>query len=443
MNAPLSQRQRAMTLDNVASPFGCCNYFDMCADEILSLTYRGTLGLLDWLGWNVTENCLRSVEFITYRRPEQSQGSDTPGWQADPCGEPYSWEFGTRKLTVEDFGRITRAGPTRTVMQPKYYCRDQPRYRLDGTLVNSEQEWDMLFTTDQILDDMRHLVITGNAATPGQFDGLQQWVSNAHGGPLNGWVVDWNGNPMTGGAGITVNGAPIAATFDLVQVLLAVFRRIMQRKMWNPQFGGAPIRLGDMVIALPTFARDCLLDFYTCWSVCSGNMELLMSYEARAFRDNLVSATNPLNLYGNGYITLDGVPIPLINYDWELINGPTRFDMYFLTGQVGGRRIWEGEFLSADTALANFGAMLPGGQAPGSYFSLDGGRMLGKTDVENECYKVKLWHHPRLFCLAPWMQIRFEDVACHSPVDPLSPDPADTSFYPETSFTPAECPTSF
>lgn len=437
----MEMQQRTLTLGDSAAPFGCCNYFDSCADEILSLTYRGRLGLLDWLGWKVTQECLRSVEFITYRRPEQSQMVDTPGYQADPCADPYSWEIGTRKLTVEDFGRITRAGPTREILKPQVYCKTRPRYRLDGSPVTTEQEWDMLFTADAILDDMRKLVITGNAATPGQFDGLQQWVSTAHGGALNSYVVDWNGNDMAGGAGITVNGKPVGATYDLIDVLLSIFRQIMQRKSWSPELSGPPVALGDMILVLPTSASNCLLDMYTCWSVCGGNYstEMLQSYEARTFRDRLISAQNPANMFGHGYITLDGVTIPLLTHDWELLGGPTRFDMYFLTGQIGGRRVWEGEFLSADEALGAFRQSLPAGVAPGNYFSLDGGRMLGTYTVDNECYKLKLWHHPRLFCLAPWMQVRFQDVVCHSAVDPLSADPADTSFYPETSFDPATC----
>jgi len=427
---------KRLTLSSSATPFGSA-YFDHCADEILSLTYRGTLGLLDWFRWNVTDEMYRTVEFITYRRPEQSQGSDTAGYQSDPCAEPNSWEYGTRKLTVEDFGRITRAGPTREIMKPTRYCKTQPRYRLDGSMVDSEQEWDILHTTDQILDDMRKLIVIGNSAVGGQFDGLQQWVSTSHGAPLNSWVVDWNSNPMSGGSGITVNGNAIAATFDIIDVLQSIFRRIMQRKSWSPVFSGTPVALGDMILVLPTFARDCLLDFYTCWSVCAGaeySPVNLQTYEARQFRDNLISAENPANLFGHGYITLDGVTIPLLAHDWELINGPTRFDMYFLTGQLGGRPIWEGEFLDADVALQQFQSALPANLTPGDYFTLDGGRMLGKYETDNECYKLKLWHHPRLFCYAPWMQIRFQDVQCGSPVDPLSPDPAETSFYPETSF---------
>lgn len=228
-------KQRDMALSNTASPFGCCNYFDACTDELLTLSYRGTLGLLDWLGFKPATECYRSVEFITYVRPEQEQGRDTPGYLSNPCADPNGFEYGTRKLTVEDFGLIGRLGPTRNGMkQHLNYCKTRPRYRLDGTQVMSEDEWDMLFAMDTILLDMNRLVITGNATVAGQFDGLQRWISTLHGGSLNSYVVDWNGNPMAGGAGITINGNAIAATFNLIDVLLALFRNIKARIKRNP-----------------------------------------------------------------------------------------------------------------------------------------------------------------------------------------------------------------
>jgi len=436
-----AQRNKRLTLSTSATPFGCCDYFDSCADEILSLHYKGSLGLLDWLNFQMTDVCYRSVEFITYRRPEQSQGADTAGYLSDPCSDPNGWEFGTRKITVEDFGRIGRAGPVRNIAKPQRYCKTRPVRRLDGMPVTNEFEWDLVFTADQVVDDVRKLVITGNAAVGGQFDGLQQWVSTTHGAPLNSYVVDWNLNTMDGGAGITINGDAIAATFNFIDVFKALFRRIRQRISWNPIFSRTPPALGDMILVLPNFAINCLLDHYTCWSVCEGsayNEANLQTYEARAFRDNLVSAENPKNLFGYGYIDIDGMTIPLLAHDWELIQGPTHFDMYFLTGQIGGMRIWEGEMLNGDESLAQFNETLDN-QSPGDFFTLDGGRMLGKIDTDNLCRTVKLWHFPRLFCMAPWAQIRFQDVRCNDVLDPLSPDPAETSFYPETSFDAATC----
>jgi len=434
------QPQKRLTLSTSATPFGCCNYFDICTDELLSLTYRGSLGLLDWLPWTVTEDCYRSVEFIVFRRPDSAGAS--VGYLSDACADPNGWEFGTRALTVEDFGLMGRKGPVRQILKPKYYCKSQPRYRLDGSLVTSEQEWDMLFTTGQILDDMRSMIVVGSAATPGQFDGLEQWVSMNHHTPLDAWVVDWNGNPLAGGAGITINGDAIGATWDLITVLLSLFRKIRQRISWSPEISGAQIALGDMALVLPTFAAQCLLDAFTCWSVCTGtayNEVNLQTMEARIFRNSLVAADNPANLYGYGYITLDGTTIPLLVHDWELIQTTSTFDMYFLTRYVGGRKIWDGEFLSAEQALSTFAPTIPSGLGVGDYFTLDGGRVLGKYDTDNLCYTLKEWHAPRMFCLAPWMQIRFSDITCHDVGDPLSPDPA-SSFYIDTSFSAATCP---
>ncbi len=93
-------RETALTLGTAITPFGCCNFFDSCTDEVLSLTYRGTLKLLDWMGFNVSKDCYRSVEFIACEIPEQSQGSPTAGYISDPCADPNGVDISTCKLTV-------------------------------------------------------------------------------------------------------------------------------------------------------------------------------------------------------------------------------------------------------------------------------------------------------------------------------------------------------
>lgn len=420
-----------MSVSNVATPFGCCNFFDHCTDSILSLHYSGSLDLLDWMGFNVSEECYRSIEFINYVRPEMSEGQPTAGYISDPCADPNGVEFGTCKLTVEDFGLFGRLGPTRNIYTPKFYCKTQPRRRLDGSLVTDEREWDMRFIMDTMLDDIRRSLITGNASVAGQFDGLQRWVKTGYScSMLDSIILDWNGNPMSGGAGITWNGAAVPATFDFIEVLLATFRRIKRRISWSPVLKQQRMQVGDMILLLPDFMAACLLDFFTCWSVCDGgeyNPVSLQTYEARQFRTQLLGG-----MFGAGRIFLDGFEIPLMPYDWEMINGPTRGDIYLLTGSVGSNRVWEGEHLDANRAAREVGVS--------DYFVLDGGRVLGKTDVENLCRQMKLWMALRLFCQAPWAQVRFQDVACATPGGPMSPDPLETSFYPETSFVPAECP---
>jgi hypothetical protein len=68
------------------------------------------------------------------------------------------------------------------------------------------------------------------------------------------------------------------------------------------------------------------------------------------------------------------------------------------------------------------------------YFSTDGGRIIGVVEADNLCYMTKAWIRPRLVNRAPWLQARIMNVECAAILDPLSPDPLDTSWYPVTSF---------
>ena len=425
------QRDRTnMSVSSVVTPFGCCNFFDNCTDDIMRLSYGGAFPLLDWMGFNVTDVCYKTVEFMSFNRPEYN-GSATGGYISDPCADPNGIETGFCKLTIEDFGRYGRMGPTRTIMKPERYCQSSPRRRLDGSVISTEQEWDMTFALDQLVVDVKKHVITGNATTAGQFDGLERLVKTGYDCTmLDSIVINWNGNPMSGGAGITWNGAAVAATYNFIDVLLAAYRRVKQRISWAPVLAPQAINTGDMIIVLPYSMIDCLLDHYTCWSVCDGsqyNEVALQSYEARAFRNGLLGG-----MFGAGQITLDGQLIPILGYDWDLIKGPKTGDIYFLTGSVGAIRVWEGEHLSAAAAASQYNDH--------GFFSTDGGRVLGKVDVDNECMELKLWMHPRIFLRAPFLQIRFQSVQCDKPGGFISPDPTETSFYPETSFTVDECP---
>lgn len=429
----LNQQRRTMSLDDMATPFGCCNFFDECADGLMSLHYNGRLGLLDWMGFNPVEECYQSVEFISYVRPERQIDGVTPtyGHLADPCEDPNGIEIGSCKLTVEDFGRYGRRGPVREINKPKRYCKTSPRRRLDGKVITDEREWDIRYAVDTLLGDIRTDLIEGTTLTAGQFDGLERWVRTGYDcSILDSIVVDWNGNNMNGGAGITYNGHPIAATYNFVDVMLDAVRRTNQRIMWSPVLSAQTPMIGDRILLMPTFMTNCFLDHYTCWSVCPGqqyNEVILQSYEARTFRNSLLGG-----MFGQGRIFIDGFEVPILGYDWGLIKGPTRGDIYYLTGSVGAVRLWEGQFLSAAEAASQF--------AVNGYFQTDGGRILGVTETENQCYRTKVWINPRLFCMAPWAQIRFQDVVCRNPMGPLSGDPDMTSFYPLTSFEPAECP---
>ena len=426
--------ERAMTVTTEATPFGCCNFFDRCSeDDILALHYQGTLGLLDWLGFTPVEECYRSVHFIEYIRPKYVDGSPTIGYIADPCTDPNGIEYGITKLTVEDFGLVGRQGPTRKVLVPTRYCRNEPRWRLSGQPVMDEREWDMAMTMDTMLHDMRQLVVTGNVGTPGQFDGLQRWVRTGYSSSmLDSIVIDWNGNTMAGGAGVTWNGNPVGSGFNFMDVLMEALDQIRYRISWSNQLRNQQFNVGDMVLVVPFTMVKCILDAFTCWRVCEGsqyNETALQSLEARTFRNSLLGG-----LYGYGKIEISGIEIPLLVHDEGLINGPTLNDIYLLTGSIGSVRLFEGEILDAARVVNEIGM---DGQG---FFTTDNGRVLGRVDSENLCKTLKMWMAPRLFNRAPWAQVRFQDVTCAHAGPTISSDVSQTSFYPLTSFEPAVCP---
>lgn len=420
---------RAMTVTDSPTPFGCTNFFDRCTTELMSLHYGGSLPLLDWFGFDVSDTCVRTFEYLVYQRADRTTGNaPTPGYLNDPCETPNGWEYGTTKMTIEDFARYGRRGPVREVMKPRRYCETDPIRRLDGQVVTDEREWDVRFTTDQIISDISRDIIVGNkTSNPGQMDGLESLVKTGYPAPpLDSIVIDWNGNPMSGGAGLTWNGTPVTGSWDFVDVLTSIVRRVRQRISWSPTLRNQQLNLGDMILLMPTNMAQCLLDFYTCWSVCAGaefNEVVLNTYEARQFRQQLVGG-----LFGYGQIMIDGIPLPILGYYWGLIKGPNTGDVYLLTRSVGSTRMWYGEHLSADEAARRY--------AEGGYFSTDGGRILGRYDAENECIQLKEWMHPRIYTTAPWAQVRFQNVRCVTPGGWLSPDPEESSFAMLSSFAP-------
>lgn len=424
-------KQRAVS--DLATPIGS-EFFGHCDDEILSLHFNGTLPLLDWMRFEVSNEVHKEKNFIAYVRPAQSEGEPTAGYLADACATPNGIDYGKATISVTGFGRIGRTGPTRDMMKAEKYCATSPIYRLDGTVVQNEMEWDMVFASNQIIQDISPMIVTGNSSTAGQFDGLEQWVKYGYGGPngaiLDSAVFDWNANPMSGGAGVTWNGNPISSTASVVDALRAAVVRIKQRIKWTPSLANQRMMLGDMVLVAPQFLVSQLLDYFTCWSVCEGrqyNEVNLNRLEARRFREELTAAS-PANVFGDGYITIDGITIPLLAYDWGLIKSETLGDMYLLTRGIGGVKLWDAEHVSA-TAAATV-------HRNNGYFSRDNGRWLGLFDTTNECTTLKMWMHPRLFNRAPWTNVRFMNVQSHWVGGPLSPDPA-SSFFPLTSFTPA------
>jgi hypothetical protein len=436
-----------LTLDNAVTPYECCGFLDLCTDaDLMSLSFAGVSPFLDWLSWRPTNVCEIRKWFMTWIRPEMGRRMVGDGPQArmqefctsgvveDPCGDAEGVEAGGCAFELRNFGRLRRQGPVRDItMNGVKFCEIQPRYRLDGSPITDSREMDMRLITEVLMQDLQRNVVLGHTLHDGDgnFDGLQQLIKTNYHDPsgrrcqtMDSIIIDWNHNDLDGGAGITWNGAAVAATYDFVDVLRAVIRNIKQRIAWSPSLAGRALRVGDIVLMMPTFLTSCLLDMYTCWSVCVN--DLWVNKEAVNFRNQLNGG-----LFGMGRIYIDGFEIPLAGYDWGTIQGPTTGDIYVLTGSIGGFKLLEGQFLDMRSVPATVSQRI--------FEVTDGGKILTWEEFDQTCYRRIVEMRPRLLNWAPWAQARFENVVCNQPGPVLGPDPCETSFYPESSFVPEQC----
>lgn len=411
-----------MALD-AATPtiYGCAPLFDLEAeDALMSLSFQAD-PFLDWLGWTATNQCYIRKYFLNFVRPKYANGSPSTGALANPCADPNTFEWDTCDFTLEDFARLRRGSPVRDLTKLDIqYTWNQPRYRLDGTVVNNDREFDIRMAMEVMLQDLRAMVIGGNSATPGEFDGLGQLIkygyANSNGTVckmMDSIVVDWNGNSMAGGSGVTWNGVAVDSGFSFIDVVLDIYRKIRKRIRMAPAINSQQLVPGDMVLVIPEDFANSILNQFTCWTVCNNDITQLQSYEARAFRDKLNGGK-----FGMGTITLDGFEVPLMPFDYGTINSVNNFDAYFLTGQSGNVKLLHGQYNDMGGAPKI---------APDRY-SIDGGRFLTWDEYVHTCSQNFIEMQPRLLDWAPWAQARISDISATVPGGIISSDPTSEYF---------------
>jgi len=430
----LMSKEASLTLSTMGSMYGCCGLFTACGDnDLLSLSVEDE-PFLDWLGWQANNECNQFVKLITYIWPSGTAAGSASAGTAGACDDPNGVEFGTCEILLPDKGRLKRAGPVRDLTENnRKVCDEYPVFTKDGQKINDELMWSLTLAGVTVKQDLKRMIVTGNAATTNQFSGLETLVNtgyvNAHNGQyctsMDSQVINWANQPMS----YQPNG-----THNFVDYLIDTVRRIRQRAAWA-NMGG--ISLGDQVIMLPTYLRDCLLDSFTCWSVCKdSDLDQLATLEARTFRNSLNGGT-----YGMGQITVDGVPVPIVTYDWQAMTQTAPYhvgDIYVLTKKIGNVPVLWGQYIDMSQPAAAFQEQA--GYA--HYKALDGGKFLAYWKTDNECTQAVLTFRPNLYCSAPWAQARIYDVGCDRPLNPISPDPTAT-YYAEEYLDTAVCPEDY
>lgn len=432
----MASKEAALTLSALPSLYGTSGLFSMCGDnDLMSLTVESE-PLLDWLGWRPNNEHRQFVKLISYIGPEgAAAGTETNGTGA-ACDDAAGVEYGAAEILLPDKGRIKRAGPTRDLTEiHRKLCDEHPVFMKDGQQITDDLLWAITLAGVAVRQDLKRLIITGNAANANEFSGLQTLVNTGYVNATDGRrvsamdsiVVPWANNPM----GHLLNGA-----HSLVDYLIAIVRRIRQRAMWA-NLGG--VAVGDQVLVMPIYLRDCLLDAFTCWSVCPGaqyNEANLNTLEARGFRNTLNGGA-----YGMGQIFVDGTPVPIITYDWQAVGQSAPYftgDIYVLTRRIGNVPVLWGQYVDMNQPAARFA------EEAGftHYRATDGGKFLAYWKTDNECVQTSVVMRPNLYVSAPWAQARITDVACQTALNPISPDPT-SSYYAEEYISPATNPEDY
>lgn len=390
-------------------------------DEVLSAYVDGS-PFQNWLGWVGERYERNNVKILTHYAPEgREAGSVTSAVLADECAEPNSVEWGRCEIDLTK-GLIARCGEEVAAVNIDYgYCEEQPIYRIDGVLITDDAEWQAALAAKVLAQDLEEILIAGNRANTNQFDGIARLVKTGYTDCRTGatcpnvdsTVVDWDSDGLAG----SVNGHG-----SIIEKIKDIVRRFKLRSRGHPQVDF----VNDVVIMLPTFLRDCLVDYWAQYggTLVSGTVQIsadIVWQNRQAYIQG--------GKFGNGWVPVDGTPISFLCNDFLPIGsgfaGGNLGDIYILTRAIGGIPILYGvyqDFTKAGQALAaRFGA--------DRFKITDGGRFIVYQKITNEtCFNTCIILRPGLKVKAPWLQARIYDVGCEVQFEPISKDP-DSDYF--------------
>jgi len=202
--------------------------------------------------------------------------------------------------------------------------------------------------------------------------------------------------------------------------------RVMQTGLGQPAEG-------DMVLVMPSWVAWRFLDEWAFWSftertVNSTQVVLRDNLDIRAFRRDHEGGQ-----FGSGFITFDNYNLHILAHDWLTINqNAPNFcaDIYLLTRSIGGRRVFNGQYIPA-----NMAADAVASNAGYRYFNVEpiqGGRGIRWMKFDNACVQPCVLFRPRLYLETPWAQGKIENVCVDAgPFAPDSVDPQSSYFIEE------------
>lgn len=390
--------------------------------------------ILDFIGW--TPSLFHRVHkgFISYAAADGAAASSpTAGAVADPCDPGNTIEFGKCDYLLDGYGRVRRKTPNRTDDEDGLMYNDTiDLHRLNGTPITNEKEFDMFLTTSVIVQDLHRYLITGNKSTGGEFDGFEQLITYGYldsGGAscsaMDSYVIDWAGLDMSNavsdvnGTQIKINNvAVVDGTYNIYAMLEWVMRNIRIRLKFAPILQNR-LNLGEVVLMMPTSWIKPFLNVVTCYAHCGGDFAQMTTPFAQEFIRNLWSDGED-NALEDAQVTIEGIPVIITGYDYELDNGDGTADWYLLVKGNSGVPFMYGEYKDNAPTIS--------GDRQGRYATTDGNMLLTWSTYDETCSYRVVQMQPRLQMPAPWAQVRIQNVPYEGVLTPQSSDPLSSNY---------------
>jgi len=422
-------KETSLTIDPAHNLYGCGGLFGLCGpDDILGLTMQDD-PLVQWLGFFPDTACEKFIKGWLYTDVAgTAAGSVQTTVYGAPCDDPPSSEKGVCEYYQGDFGTLRACGePVNVSALGMRKCDKQPTYTIpiEGVgpvRIDNDLDLETINAGQVVKHEVSRELVIGDKNTAYQFDGLVNLVKTGYVSiqgnrcySMDSLVVDWANDDMTGA--VNGHGSIVAKVRDM-------WRRIA----WRIRQAGVGFPAeGDVILLMPSWMSWQFIDEWAWWSIKNGAQYNEVFRDVYGMRDFLERYA--VGMFGGGYITIDGFNIHIIAHDWQTIDQSAPMfcaDIYLLTRAMGGRRVFQGQYMPAD-----IGADAVASVAGYRYFNVEpfqGGRALRWVKFDNACVEPCLLFRPRLYLETPWAQGKIENVCVTQQFNPQSLDPQSSYF---------------
>lgn len=404
--------------------------WSMCVEDVISDVVSGGSQLMQWiptrgvitrnehvahLSWIAPEGFDGSTSYIDYLSELEEIGDCDFGpstdWNAcEYTHSSYRVSFQSKVITRRDMGELE--------------CERSPIYRLRGANagfpIDNDADWALAQVGYEFENHLNWNVIFGDP-TAGQqmYDGLDVIIDT-------GWVADH----AVGSSScdfvdpIVVNGTALATPQAVLKQLKGVVRKLRQRASDR----NAAIAPGDMVIVMPRSHWNYLADAIAWGAMVTDNniANIVMNNNVDAwFRErNRITAGGA---FGNGFIEVDGNPIPVILDNIMGVNGDdgsdavVTGDIYVLTRRFGGMNILEHQFLDWNKLR------VPAGVNLNEQIMMNGLLRTGWKTLNETCFQYFAEMEARIISRFQPLQAKITDVTVNTILDNENEAPSFTT----------------